>query len=169
MQAFSLHALRRSLCWILVISVSILTGCSSQESRVGRMLNLNTDFTLTVEAAPDINPSSHDRASPVFLRLYELTKEEAFAGADFIDLYERADSALGSSLVAQRQLPRIAPNEVRDYELVLDSDTRYVGLLAEFYQYENAAYKVVVPVTSKNVFRDRLRVRISGNQLSVVR
>lgn len=145
-----------------------LVACSSQESRVGRMLNLNTDFILTVEAAAQINPSSQDEAAPVFLRLYELSSDEAFEEADFIDLYEREKAVLGDSLIKFRQLPRVAPNEVRDYEMVLNSETRFVGILAEFYQYEDASYKIVVPVTSKNVFRDRLRVRISGNDISLV-
>lgn len=151
----------------LLLSLSLL-ACASQESRVGRMLNLNTDFTLSVEAAEDINPSNRDEAAPVFLRLYELSAAEAFENADFIDLYEREKSVLGDSLIKYRQLPRITPNELRDYDLVLSSDTRFVGILAEFYQYEDASYKIVVPVTSRNVFRDRLRVSISGNKLSLV-
>lgn len=153
---------------ILIMLLGFLTACSSQESRVGRMLNLNTDFTLSVEAAADINPSNRDEAAPVFLRLYELSSDEAFENADFIDLYEREKSVLGDSLVKYRQLPRVAPNEVRDYELVLSSETRYVGILAEFYQYEDASYKIVVPVTARNVFRDRLRIKISGNDISLV-
>lgn len=167
MNAINILARKWRLPWVLLLCVATLSACSSQESRVGRMLNLNTNFTLTVEATPDINPNSRDESSPVFLRLYELKSDEAFAGADFIDLYERHDATLGKSLVAHRQLPRIAPDEVRDYEMVLDGETRYVGLLAEFYQYENATYKVVIPVTAKNVFRDKVRLRISDNTISV--
>lgn len=153
---------------LLLVGV-LLSACASQESTVGRMFNLSTDFTLTVEADDTLNPSNRHDSAPVFLRLYELTAPDAFERAEFIDLYEREESVLGDSLVRRQQLPRIAPGEVREYELVLHGDTRYVGLLAEFHDYDNAEYQVVVPVTAKNVFRDRLRVRVSGNTLSVVR
>jgi type VI secretion system protein VasD len=153
---------------LLTLVALALAGCSNQESRVGGMLNLKTDLTLTVEAAQSINPDVQSSPSPVFLRVYELNSREAFAQADFIELYERDKSALGDTLVQRRQLPRILPGETRAHKLVLDSNTRYVGVLAEFFQYEDSVYKIVVPVTARNVFRDTLEVRISDNQLSVV-
>jgi len=152
----------------IVLLCALVVACSSQKSRVGTMFNMNTDFTLAVEADTHINPNSRSESSPVFLRLFELKSDEAFASADFIDLYERRSEALGDSLVRHRQLPRIAPGEIREYDMVLDSETRYVGIIAEFYQYEDARYKVVVPVTANNVFRDRLRLRVDDNQLSIV-
>ncbi len=156
-------------CFVLLAIVTLtLAGCSSRESKVGGMLNLQTDLTLTLEAAQAINPDVQDSPSPVFLRVYELSSKEAFAQADFIELYERDKSALGDTLVQRRELPRLVPGESRSHKLVLDSSTRYVGVLAEFFQFEDSVYKVVVPVTARNVFRDTLEVRVSGNQLSVV-
>ncbi|WP_111642401.1 type VI secretion system lipoprotein TssJ [Marinimicrobium alkaliphilum] len=153
---------------LVLLGALMLVGCSSQESRVGRVFNLNTDFTLSVSAAEDINPNTRDEPAPVFIRLYELRSPDAFARADFIELYERDQNVLGDSLVNRRQLSRVAPTELREYEMVLDRETRYVGILAEFYQYDDATYKLVVPVTAKNVFRDRLWIRISGNTITQV-
>lgn len=153
---------------LLLVATVLFVGCSSQESKVGGMFKLQTDLTVTVDAANNINPDVRDDPSPVFLRVYELSDRDAFAQADFIELYERDQSALGDALVQRRQLPRIAPGDLQRHKLVLDSSTRYVGVLAEFFQYEDAVYKVVVPVTARNVFRDTLELRISGNQLSVI-
>lgn len=153
---------------VLGLYLLIVAGCSSRESKVGGMLNLKTDITLKIESAPNLNPDHQGESAPVFIRFYELNSDEAFAGADFIELYERDKSVLGDSFVQRRKLPRIAPGESREHEMVLDANTRYVGLLAEFFQYDGATYKVVVPVTAKNVFRDSIRVRISDNQISVV-
>lgn len=156
-------------CFLLLALVALtLSGCASRESKVGGMLNLQTDLTLTLAAAQSINPDVQGSPSPVFLRVYELSSKEAFEQADFIELYERDESALGDTLVQRRELPRLVPGETRSQKLVLDSGTRYVGVLAEFFQFEDSVYKVVVPVTASNVFRDTLKVRVSGNQLSVV-
>lgn len=156
-------------CFLLLALVALaLAGCSSRESKVGGMLNLQTDLKLTLEAAQNINPDVQGSPSPVFLRVYELNSKEAFEQADFIELYERDRSALGDTLVQRRQLPRLVPGETRSHKLVLDSGTRYVGVMAEFFQFEDSVHKIVVPVTARNVFRDTLEVRVSGNQLSVV-
>lgn len=152
----------------LAVFALALTACSSQESKVGGMLNLETNMTLTLQADANINPDHQDESSPVFIRLYELKSRNAFDGADFIELYERDKAVLGDTFVQRRKLSRIAPGESREHDLVLDNNTRYVGLVAEFFQYQDAAYKVIFPVTAKNVFRDDVRVRISGNQISVV-
>lgn len=162
--AYQLAGLRS----ILLCTLLGLVACSSHESKVGGMLNLNTDITLRVAAGADINPDHQNDPAPVFLRLYELSSDQAFKSADFIELYEREASALGDTLIQRRQLPGVAPNETREHQMVLDNNTRYIGILAEFFQYENAAYKIVVPITAKNVFRDSIRLRISGNQISVV-
>lgn len=156
------------LRWSLCVSLVALVACSSNESKVGGMLNLKTDITLKIDADPELNPDHQGESAPVFLRLYELKSDEAFASADFIELYERDKETLGDSFVQRRKLSRIAPGEKREHEMVLDSNTRYIGVLGEFFQYGDAAYKVVVPVTAKNVFRDSIRLRISGNQISVV-
>ena len=151
-----------------VLLVCWLTACANQESRVGGMLKLQTDVRLSIDARADINPDHSNEPAPVVLRFYELTAEQAFADADFVRLYERDSAVLGDTLVRRRQLPGVVPGEIRDHELVLEANTRYVGIMAEFYQYQRAAYKVVIPVTARNVFRDVIKLQISGNQLSVL-
>ncbi len=155
----------RILLFGLLFSVA---GCTTQESRVGGMLKLQTDVKLIVSASHDINPDSAGVPAPVVLRLYELTTDQAFESADFIRLYEQDSAALGDSLIRRRQLSGVVPGEQVEQQLVLDASTRYIGLLAEFYQYESAAYKVIVPITARNVFKDVIKVQLSGNQLSVI-
>ncbi|MGD8175038.1 type VI secretion system lipoprotein TssJ [Marinimicrobium sp. ARAG 43.8] len=158
------------LARLLVLSLIMLwlSGCATEESRVGGVLKLKTNVTLTIRADETINPDHQGVASPVFLRLYELSVDQAFEQADFIDLYNRESTALGNTLVQRRQLPRVLPGDVQRHQLVLDSNTRYLGLVAEFYQYERAVYKVVVPITARNVFRDRIELQISESQISVI-
>lgn len=153
---------------LLALMVLGLMACATQESRVGGMLKLQTNVKLSIDAGPGINPDHSNEPAPVVLRLYELSAEQAFADADFVRLYERDADALGDTLVRRRQLPGVVPGEQREHDLVLDASTRYVGIMAEFFQYEDAVYKAVVPVTARNVFRDVIKLQISGNQLSVI-
>ncbi len=152
-----------------LILISTLAGCSSSKSRVGGALSLNTDLTINFDVGENINPDASQRPSPVFLRLYELADPTAFEKADFIDIYERDAAVLGDSLVARQQLKRFAPDEKRTESIVLKPETRYVGLYAEFLQYQDAQYKVVFQVTQNNILRNVATIKISENRVSSVK
>jgi type VI secretion system protein VasD len=42
-------------------------------------------------------------------------------------------------------------------------------LFAEFFEYKNSRFKVIFPVTSKNVIRNTVRIDVTGNQLLLQR
>lgn len=145
-----------------------LAGCSSSKSRVGGVLNLDTDLKLTFVASGDINPDQNDKSSPVILRLYELNSASAFDKADFVDMYERDEDLLGKTLVRKQTFSPVIPGEQRQEVLVLSPGTTHVGVYAEFSQYRGSSYKVVFPVTQNNVFKNAATVRISGNHVALV-
>lgn len=155
------------LATLLACVLLSLVSCSSSKSRVGGVLNLNTDLKLVFDVASDINPDAQQQASPVFLRLYELNDPQAFEKADFIDLYDGDEATLGKTLVAKQQLERFVPGQDRTDNVVLKPGTRYVGLYAEFLQYQDARYKVVLPVTENNVIRNKTMLRLTGNSLVI--
>jgi type VI secretion system protein VasD len=153
---------------VLLLAFALVTGCSSNKSRVGSMFNVDTDVHLTLIADGSINPGNQGSPAPLFIRLYELKSSEAFHRADFIDLYENDEAVLGNDLVNQRQLSRLAPGESREERVVLRKDTRYIGLFAEFYDYEGSTYHTVMPVIVHNVRRNQVTVRVTENRLSLV-
>lgn len=156
--------------FLALVSVTLLlSGCSSNRSPVGAALNLNTDLRLVISAEREINPDHTQRPSPVVIRLYELKDVAAFDKADFVDIYERDQELLSNSLVTRHLLKPIVPGEERQERLVLKPDTTHVGLFAEFSQYRGASYKVAFPVTQHNVFKDVVRVTLSGTDISLVR
>lgn len=154
-----------SLCFFA--SLVLLAGCSSSKSKVGGMLNLDTDLRLTFIADETINPDDNKRPSPVFVRLYELKSPTKFTKADFIDLYERDEEVLGDDMVGKQVLKPLAPGEERAERMVLQSGTRYVAIYAEFSQYRGAVYKVVFPVTENNIFKNKALVELSGTKISL--
>lgn len=149
------------------LAVAAVSGCSSVNSKVGGMLGFETDLTLKLIAEADINPDDKNRPSPLFIRLYELKSTRQFERANFIDLYERDKEVLGADMVAKQTLKRLQPGDTRKDKLVLNRETRYVGLVAEFLQYQKAKFKVVIPVSSENVIASSSVVRITGNVINV--
>lgn len=170
-QGLATKVLKRPAARLLLFAsvLGLLVACSSQRSSVGAALNLTTDLHLNISANEEINPDHTQRPSPVVIRLYELKDVSVFEKADFIDIYERDQDLLSTSLVARHLLKPVIPGEERQERLVLKPDTTHVGLFAEFAQYQGASYKVVFPVTQHNVFRDLIRVTLSGTEVSLSR
>lgn len=157
--------LNRPCYWAVLLAALVLAACSSMNTRVGSMLSMDTNLEVAFDVHEQINPDENHRSSPVYIRLYELKSPTAFERADFLELYENDAAVLGDDMVARQELSRIVPGESRTDKFVIDPNARYVGLVAEFYQYQNARYKVVFPVTQTNVVRDSVRVEISDNNL----
>lgn len=129
------------------------------------MFNLDTDLKLILIAGKDINPDEKRSPSPLYIRLYELTSEHAFNKADFMALYEKDEALLGKDMLAKRELNRLVPGESQQEAFVVDPKTRYVALFAEFYEFKNAKFKIIFPVTSKNVIKNTVRIEVTGNNM----
>lgn len=155
-----------SLGWMALVLTLVLQGCSTVNSKVGGALGLDTDVSLKLIAAADINPDDKGRPSPLVIRLYELKTPRQFERANFIDLFERAPTVLGADLVGKQALKPLKPGEERKDKLVVNKEARYVGLVAEFLQYKNAKYKVIVPIAAENLIASGATIRLSGNMMS---
>jgi len=159
----------RITCVIVVAMIAVLSACSSSKSRVGGVLNLDTDLKLNFIVDGNINPDENKRPSPVFVRLYELKSPIAFNKADFIDLYERDKEVLGGDLLAKQMLKPLSPGVDRTDNLVLKGGASQVGLYVEFSQYRGSTYKATFPITLNNVVKNEVTIRISGNEVSFVK
>lgn len=148
---------------------AVVSGCSSTRNPVGAAFNFDTNLRLLITAAADINPNHHSRSSPLIIRLYELKDASSFENADFVDIYERDEELLATSLLGRHFLKAVVPGEERQERLVLSPGTTHVGLFAEFAQYRGSGYKLVFPVTQHNVIRDLVNVSLTGTEMSLVR
>lgn len=150
---------------LVFIALLALSGCTRVNSGVAGMIDLDTDLKLSLDVGKHINPDEKHLPSPVYLRFYELQSNKVFERLDFLELYERDAALLGKDLLAKQELEAVLPGESREESFVLNPETRYVALLAEFYQYKGAQFKVIFPVTPKNVFENKVRVEIVDNKL----
>lgn len=145
----------------------LMSGCSAINEKVGTRLNLETNLKLQIVASPSVNPDESDRASPVYLRLYQLSDPKAFENASFLDLYEKDKEVLADTFISKQELKRVTPDSSRVERFVLTKGTRYVAIFAEFFKYKEARAKVVFPITSSNVIRDSVKINISGNTMTL--
>lgn len=142
-----------------------LAACQSDKSTLGGFFDLDTDVKIQFIVDADINPDEQGTASPLFMRMYELKTQKTMKKADFIDLYEKDKKVLGADMVTKHKLKRFTPGEQRTEKFVLNKDTQYVALYAEFLNFSDSKYKLVFPVVVNNVFRNSYTIRVSGNEL----
>ena len=156
---------------VVVCLLGILPGlssCTAINSGVGGYFGFDTDLKLSFKVDADINPDERKKPSPLFIRMYELKSTKMFNNSDFIDIYERDKEILGADLIAKQKLKRLKPGEDREDSFVLDEKTAYVALYAEFLQYKDSIYRVVIPVVQNNVISTQATVLISGNSIKVI-
>ena len=156
----------RILFWF-VLGVA-LSSCTSLNSAVGSYFGMDTDLQVDFVVDSDINPDESGKASPLFIRMYELQAPKSMRQADFIDIYERDKELLGEDYVAVHKLKRFKPGESRTEHYVLDKKTNYVAYYAEFLNFKDSKYKVIVPVVANNVFQSTATVRVSKNEIIVL-
>ena len=148
----------------LVIALN-LAACQSLNSAVGTYFDMDTDLQIDFIVDADINPDELGKASPLFIRMYELKNTKMMKKADFIDIYERDKEALGADMVTVHKLRRFKPGESRTEHFVLDKKTDYVAFYAEFLAFKESKYKLIVPVVANNVVRTTAVVRVAGNEI----
>ena len=153
---------------LISAALLVLASCTSVNHRVGKVFDLDTDLKLKTHSSFQINPDEKDQASPVFVRLYQLKSPSAFEKADFLELYESDKQVLGESLISKQELDRFLPGTEREDRLVLNKETQYVGLFAEFYRYKDAKAKLIFPVTANNVIRNVVAIEITENEIKLI-
>jgi len=150
----------------VILFMLLAVSCSTMNTKIGGMLNLDTDLDVTFKADDNINPDENSTPSPLYIRMYELKSDKQFKNADFIDLYEHDKEVLGADMLGKQRLKRLIPGERREKNFVLNPQTHFVGLFAEFQKYKDSTYKVIIPVEPTNVVASSSDVHVSGNTIS---
>lgn len=140
-------------------------GCGT----TARVLNLDTEVHLNFQVWPNINPDEAGRPSPLVVRVFELKDARQFQTEDFIGLFQESRERLGGDLIAETRLRELAPGLDRTEVLKVEPTVRYIGLLAEFAQYENAQARVVFPIeahrtTEKIIWVNKTSIRLSDDE-----
>jgi type VI secretion system protein VasD len=126
-------------------AVMLLTACASL-SPYSNLSKVN----LKLSASDQLNPDLNGRPSPIVVRLFELKHPVAFESADFFSLYERAAKSLVPDLVASEEL-QLRPGENLELKLSVQSQSRYLGILAAYRDLPETRWRYTVPVTTAGV------------------
>ncbi len=150
---------------LIVLFFFSLTACQSMNGAVGSYFDFDTDLQIDYEIDSDSNPDELGKASPLHIRMYELKSNKMMKKADFIEIYERDKEVLGADMLAVHKIKHFKPGEKRSEHFVLSKGTRYVALYAEFLEFKDAKYKLIIPVVANNVVQNTVAIRVSGNEL----
>ncbi len=145
------------------------TSCSTINTKVGGMLDLDTDLQISFFVDSDVNPDDNRIPSPLIVRMYELKSPKLFENANFIDIYERDSEVLGDDMITKQKLKPIKPGENKKASFVLSKEARYIGLYAEFLKYKDAKYKLIIPVAQTNIVSSSAKIQLSGNRIIILK
>lgn len=147
---------------IRVLGMAVLLLLSSCASGPPKPAVIQANVTV----AGDANPDARGRASPVVLRLFELTNLGAFQSADFFSLIERDKEALGGELVAKEEIT-LLPGEKKHFDRPLQANTRFVAVVAAFRDLEKSSWRASIPVRASQAMPVAISVRSRDVSISV--
>lgn len=111
-----------------------------------------TRLEAKIVAAKDLNPDMRGIAAPLFLRIYALRAETAFANADFFQLHENDTAVLGGDLV-KRSEHVLRPGETQPLSRELEDEVRFLGFVAAYQEIDRATWRALLPVPPNTTTR----------------
>ncbi|GGB20192.1 type VI secretion system lipoprotein TssJ [Agarivorans gilvus] len=100
---------------------------------------------LQFHVAENVNPDITGRASPVVVKVFELSSRTLFDSQDFFALYDDASSVLGPDLINRTEF-EFEPGSEHEYKLSLMPGVRYAGVLVAYRDIDTASWREVVAV-----------------------
>jgi len=100
---------------------------------------------LIINVSENVNPDTSDRPSPVVMKIFELSSRTIFDTQDFFSLYEAPEKLLGPDLLKKDEL-ELQPGSVQNYEMSLNRNTRYVGVVVAYRNIDQARWRAVIEV-----------------------
>ena len=172
MKWFSISICYSTLLWALlrivstggaILLFSLLSGCSVFS---GTQSVKPVVIELEVSADDYINPDDSEQSNPVVVRLYQLTVADSFERAGFLDLYRQPETQLQGTLLGQAFLPVVTPGQRYLINIKLEPETRYLGVVAGFMQFDDAVNTALLEV-NRSVSKPTCRLRITGRNISL--
>jgi type VI secretion system protein VasD len=122
---------------------------------------------VAVTASANVNPDAEGRASPVLLRVYQLTEAAAFHKATLNELWGNEPALLGAALVTQREFA-LRPGESAKASLELPASVQQLGVAAAFRDFRSGTWRAVadVPQPTKPGSKQVLTVALDADTVS---
>lgn len=152
----------RTLLTFMLFLVSLLAGCSALSP-----FSTLTKLDVVLTATEHVNPDLHDRPSPVVVQLIELRHAVAFENADFFSLYSDAEQVLQKDWVSSEEI-ELRPGDRLALKLSVRPESRFVGVLAAYRDLPHVQWRLLLPVTPRQLTRadlvlDKAGIRVAAS------
>ena len=153
--------LKASLAWVIGLAMALtITGCSTPykaitktakvwwdpEIQVGEREELPSEAALILLASPDVNPNSALEPTPIAFQVFELRDSSRLMAADFEEMLESPEEKLGRNYLRHWDYTLVPSQYKYVTPFELDSETRFIGVVA-YYAFPNESqWKKVVKV-----------------------
>jgi type VI secretion system protein VasD len=105
-------------------------------------------FSFNVQSGANLNPDASGRASPVVVRVYQLTTDGDFLKADFFALYRNDEATLGKTLVAKQEFIAV-PGEKSSVRVDLANTAGVLGVVVAFRDINQADWRLTSPAKNR--------------------
>ena len=160
----------RSPCGALAAIVVVLVGCAHAPPPPPPPPQ-PLDVQVRVVVAADVNPNRNGRASPIFLRVFELRDPSKFLNAEFDEVTLHADTVLAGTLIG-REERMVEPGSTVELALKIDPATRLLGIVAEYSDLANSRWRTTSPAPAGGLlalFKDQsLVINLDRQAVSAV-
>ena len=147
---------------VTIAACVLLVGCAAKPPQAPNP----TEIMAVVRAAPNLNPSVSQRASPLLIRIYELKTATAFNSADFVSLYQRDQAELGAEMVTRDEII-LNPGDTRPWNRTAAPQTRFIGVFAAYRDLDRAKWRGVVALQPNQPQRLDIHAGESALQLTL--
>ncbi len=149
-----------SLAWLLCMGWAVAPCARAEPVAAGE----STALELTVVGGAELNPNSAGRASPVVVRIFDLSAAAPFEAADFQALFDHPAELLKDSLVAQEEFV-LRPGDVQPRNRTVQPQVRLLGVVAAFRDIEHGTWRLSVPLIAGR--RNFLLIDLNRNTIRV--
>lgn len=142
------------------LMLGLLAGCSALSP-----FSTLTKLDLVLSANERVNPDLQGRPSPVVLQLIELRHGVAFENADFFSLYDNAEQVLPKDWVSSEEV-ELRPGDRLALKLRVEPNSHFVGVLAAYRDLPHVQWRLLVPLTARQLNRAELVLDQDGIRLA---
>jgi type VI secretion system protein VasD len=121
--------------------------------------------TVQIQASASINAKAKQKGNPTQLVIYQLANNQVFNSAKFFSLLDSPRKVLRNNLITSKTLI-IVPSSRKTIKVKLASDTRYLGFLIGYENYQKVVWKRVVGVN--RIIDDKVRLSLTQKGLRLL-
>lgn len=158
---------RTSAAWLMLAAAGCMLLLAA-----GTSLAKETKLKSEVIAAEHINPNRRGEPQPVRVQIFYLAEDDKFLQASFAALTNPESTVLGDELV-RRVEHLIGPGETLELDETFDEAARFIGVVAEFADLDQALWRSIAEVPVKRwtqvlrLFRNnKLQILVDGTTVS---